>query len=469
MDVKPLVPAANALGFKSSKTGANGKTNSFTVQQSVCMQIFGSIGITITLLCLLLQNAQLDVHRSKQHSDLQSQLVHNERQSALVSGTEDALDQEAFQQQNLEFVKVVRSQNARMSMALSKFLSDIDKQVDEIDDTHVRGKLHGTIVTFTKSMKYRLKTVRKIVQADNEATKNRLGHVDEKIAKLLKKTEAVKQEQKMTTAKRQQKMKKNLRSWAKTAKGKKHTKNTKKISTSSSISSIPSMNMRTQKGGSAKSIAVKLKSFAEFKKEHEKNQLPAGEKDRAALQALHAKLDAGSKRAALENSHSKIQLQLQKMFQMAHDLPTVTVNRETEQQWSDLLEKYQDSLKQDSTQQEVADRLRALNQKMQTVLGAPDVKRYLRTMFSSRMFASIRTQKLGSLGKKFEDEQVRLHPFSTLKHLYRTLNFTKGKPLLLQLERDTIAGKIDTFQAWTQLRQLMKRNQAPLSAALAIH
>ena len=74
--------------------------------------------------------SQVEVARTVAQTNEQNALEQNEAKLVRVSGTEDTLDAEAFQQQNLNYVAKLRSQNARMYLLLSTFQTEVNSTID---------------------------------------------------------------------------------------------------------------------------------------------------------------------------------------------------------------------------------------------------------------------------------------------------------------------------------------------------
>jgi len=392
----------------------------------------------------------VQLNRTMAEVEAQSTISVNEERMQRISGTEDALEAEAFQQQNMEFVRKIRAQNARISMALSAFTQNITSILDSEASipTGVQEKLRSSINIFNKKMRYRLKDVRGTLKADTHATKTRLGRVDTQIKKLLKKQTP---HHRLTHGQKVLRRQKQIKAWkSKTLAGKKkQKKNAAEINAHTLTASTAS--------GKSKEVLVKLPSFAEFKKQKQEESAVKNSNNSAKSTNTEAE---GSKRMEMEKKHRAVQARLARVFSMAHDLPSVKVSLSLEAKWKALLEEYREQLQKDVSDQSVAAKLSQLSTQMSRVLRSPNGRRDLLTMFRSRMFKPVMEEN-ESIDAAYVERQINMHPYRTFQHLMKLLGFTKGKPKVLEIEAKLTNNKIDDFEAWGELRQLMNTKQTP--------
>merc|ERR1711918_110974 len=205
--------------------------------------------------------------------------------------------------------------------------------------------------------------------------------------------------------------------------------------------------------GKSREVSVKLPSFAEFKKQKQEES--------AVKSSNSAKSSAeGSKRKAMEKKHRAVQARLARVFSMAHDLPSVKVSLSLEAKWKALLEEYREQLQQDASDPFVAAKLVELSKQMSGVLRSPNGRRDLLAMFRSRMFKVVMKED-EIIDAAYVERQIKMHPYRTFQHLMKLLGFTKGKPKVLEVEAKLTNNKIDDFEAWQELRQLLNTKLAP--------
>jgi len=454
-----------AFGFEPAKVGVDRKTSVFQVKKQLCIQIFSLFGATLLFLFMLLHMSQVEVARTVAQTNEQNALEQNEAKLVRVSGTEDALDAEAFQQQNLNYVAKLRSQNARMYLLLSTFQTEVNSTIDKLetraessaqcsDLLPLVADLRHVISEHSKKITYRLKEVRTTLLMSNDIGQKRLKQVDAKIEKLLAKTPAPAPAITLLAGM-------NNKHAASYLKHQAAINSWKTLATKSGSKQKKSKGKNKANKITTKHIRVALQKFSELKAKGLLKSALKKEHKEAQAKAKKAKEAAGAKRKRLQDSNRKVQAKLQGVFTKMHSLPNVRqVTPAMAAKWEAMASTYKKLLDQADGSKASSALLRDMSAEMTQVLKSQEGQRVVRAMYESK-------KKTGELvegihvDRAFIDRHIKTHPYWLFMQLNKMIGFTKGKKAVFEIERKLLADKIDSFQAWMALRKLMKQKLAP--------
>lgn len=432
--------------FVPVKVGPNKKTDAFIVHRNDCVRIFGTFGLTLLLLMLLLTNSANRQKKLIEDIEQEQTIQHNRDQLQVLDDTTDALDAESFHQDNLDYISKMRSQNARMFMLLSNFETNINGTIETLADKSGRNKLHEQVQKLSADLTYRLKDVQSTLDLDFTASDSQSRSVDKKLGTLLN---ASKQLSKPITQKQKAaRVKQSLRNWRRAAQDK------------------------SAKRAKAGHLRVKLASFAEVVKKSKDKKAASTElkmKNMLLKKHIAAVKEHGAKRKKLEESNRKMQMKLQRIFKRVHGLPNIDVSSGTLAEWRGYIKEYNEVLRSHKGNfvGNWQSRLSVLASSMAKVLKSPDGQKYVSRMYKSTFF-QMKTKMPAStnVDQTFINTQIRAHPFRTFQQLTKIAGYNVGKYKVLNIERNLRLNKISSFGAWISLRKLMREKQAP---KLALH
>lgn len=472
----PISKVPEALGFKPAKTGVAGKTPAYQIKQHLCIQLFSLLGAAVALLFLLVYTTGSDLHTVQVQSNEQIQIQENQERLTRVSGAEEALESESFQEQNLDYLARMRSQNARMFMLMNTFETKMNITLGKLNETILAqptllallkplvAEIRSGVQSHLSKMDYRMKEVRKTLDIDTDASRTRLKKVDAKVEKLLSITPAPTPRLGGIKLRGITQHQTKVNSWVEqTQKG----SGTKKLKGHTHKLFKPSNAMKK------KNLRIVLQKFSEMKTKGLLNSMPKAKSrgkrsSQAEVKSLKAKNTehsgksggVGAKREKLLVQNRKIQQRLQNVFTKVHTLPKVTLQPAREEQWKAILTTYRKLLKKADGSRQTTALLKKLSAEMTQVLLSAEGQRVLRAVYDSK-------KKTGELrmsvkiDEAYLKSKIKLHPYHLFQMLNRLVDFTKGRGKVFEVEKQLLWDNINMFQAWVALRRLMKEHLAP--------